>query len=605
MTLGPAIVVDQFGYLPGQVKVAVVRDPQTGFDSADSFEPGTVYDVVNAATNAVVYTGALAAWNGGATDASSGDKAWHFTFTPVTAAGEYFIRDTQRNVKSATFKIAADVYAPVLRAAVRAFFYQRAGQAKLATHAGAAWADGASHLGAGQDKNARLYSAPNDASTERDLSGGWYDAGDYNKYTNWAAGYIIELLHAYIENPAIWGDDYNIPESGNGIPDLIDEIKWGMDWLARMQEANGSVLSIVGMAHASPPSAATGPSRYGPASTSATLAAAGAYALGAKVFARFPALAAYAADLRSRAERAWTWAVANPNVLFRNNDAANGSQGLGAGQQETDDYGRLQYKLCAAIYLFDLTEGATYASFINATHSQAHLVQWTWPSPYEPLLNQALLYYASLPAATAATASAIKNAFVAGMNSNDFWGAVTGKTDPYNAYLRDYMWGSNGIKAHVGNLFASMTHYGLETLSSRDNMAAASHFIHYLHGVNPLGKVYLSNMGALGAENSVDQFFHSWFSHGSTRWDSVKNSTFGPAPGFLVGGANPSYNWENGCPGLNSGCGSAAPSPPVGQPPQKSYKDFNDSWPLNSWSVTENSNGYQTAYIRLLARFLR
>jgi endoglucanase len=51
-------------------------------------------------------------------------------------------------------------------------------------------------------------------------------------------------------------------------------------------------------------------------------------------------------------------------------------------------------------------------------------------------------------------------------------------------------------------------------------------------------------------------------------------------------------------------CGSAPPAPPAGQPDQKSYFDFNESWPLNSWAVTENSNGYQTAYIRLLSKFV-
>ncbi|MGK3960067.1 hypothetical protein WMF38_44335 [Sorangium sp. So ce118] len=40
-------------------------------------------------------------------------------------------------------------------------------------------------------------------------------------------------------------------------------------------------------------------------------------------------------------------------------------------------------------------------------------------------------------------------------------------------------------------------------------------------------------------------------------------------------------------------------------PAQKSYKDFNTSWPLNSWAVTENSNGYQASYIRLLSKFVR
>ena len=57
-------------------------------------------------------------------------------------------------------------------------FYQRAGQDKDAAHAGAGWADGASHAGALQDHHARLFSDKGNAATERDLWGGWYDAGD-------------------------------------------------------------------------------------------------------------------------------------------------------------------------------------------------------------------------------------------------------------------------------------------------------------------------------------------------------------------------------------------------------------------------------------------
>ncbi|MCK4746258.1 MAG: T9SS type A sorting domain-containing protein, partial [Bacteroidales bacterium] len=105
-------------------------------------------------------------------------------------------------------------------------------------------------------------------------------------------------------------------------------------------------------------------------------------------------------------------------------------------------------------------------------------------------------------------------------------------------------------------------------------------------------------------------FFHSWFKNGSPLWDRVGTSTYGPAPGFLTGGPNPSYNWDGCCP---SGCGSSSNnakcssesiSPPKEQPNQKSYKDFNTSWPLNSWSVTENSCGYQVRYIRLLSKFV-
>ena len=604
---GRYIMVDQFGYLPTLKKVAVLRDPVVGYDSAEAYTPGSTIQVVNTATKAVVFSGAPTAWNSGATDTSSGDRAWLFDFSGVTAAGSYQLVDVERNLRSVPFDIGANVYRPVLVQAVRTFFYQRAGQQKLAQHAGAGWADGASHLGPLQDSQARRYNAPNDPSTQRDLRGGWYDAGDLNKYTSWAAGYVTDLLHAYTENPTVWTDDFNIPESGNGVPDLLDEAKWGMDFLVRMQNADGSVLSIVGLASGSPPSSATGQSLYGDASTSATLATAMAYAHGAKVFATVPAFSAYAADLAARAQRAWAWAMANPNVVFYNNDSSRGTAGLGAGQQETDDAGRASLRLVTAIYLHALTGDASYRSYVDAHYTEAPMFASWWLSPFSSGVTRPLLYYASLPTATPSVATDIRGRYVQLWERADYggWGAITGRTDPYGAYITQYTWASNSVKALAGGMFADEGVYGLGSHSAQDIANAGAQYLHYLHGVNPLGKVYLSNMGAFGAENSIDQFFHSWFADGSPLWDSVKASTYGPPPGFLVGGPNPGWNWDERCPGISALCGTTQPTPPYGQPAQKSYKDFNTSWPLNSWSLSENSNGYQAAYIRLLARYVK
>lgn len=608
---GPFIAVDQFGYLPGLKKVAVLRDPVNGFDSADQYRPHATLRVVNTATNTVVFSGSPTLWKNGEVDTSSGDRVWHFDFSAVTAPGTYEVVDVARNVRSARFEIGANVYRPVLVQAVRTFFYQRAGHAKLAQYAGSKWADSASHMGALQDTQARRYNATGDASTQRDLHGGWYDAGDFNKYTSWGANYVVDLLHAYTENEPVWTDDFNLPESGNGVPDILDEIKWGLDWLVRMQNNDGSVLSIVGLASADGgglPSTATRQSLYGDASTSATLASAAAYAYGAQVYASLnkPAYDAYAADLRLRAERAWNWANANPNVLFYNNDASHGTQGLGAGQQETDDTGRANLRLVAAIYLYALTGNTTYRSYVDAHYTEVQMMSSWWLSPYGAGVNRPLLYYASLPGATASVAQNIRTRYTELWDRSDYagWGAIAAQRDPYRAYLDSYVWGSNGIKALAGGMFADQGLYGLGQHSSAEIANAGAAYLHYLHGVNPLGKVYLSNMAAYAAENSVDQFFHSWFADGSA-WDSVRDSQYGPAPGFLVGGANNTqYDWDERCPTISVRCGPARPSPPYGQPAQKSYKDFNDSWPLNSWSVTENSNGYQTSYIRLLARYV-
>jgi endoglucanase len=605
--LSPYIVVDDFGYRPGAAKFAVIRDPVTGFDADQSFEAGAMYAVVDAFSGTRVHTGTLSAWNGGAEDASSGDRASWFDFSSVTTPSAYYVLDTERGVRSPVFIVSAGVYREVLKHAVRTLFYQRAGFAKEAAFAGAGWTDSASHLGPGQDTQARLFSAPTDAATERDVSGGWYDAGDYNKYTNWTADYVIDLLRAYRERPEIWGDDYDIPESGNGIPDVLDEVKWGLDWLVKMQIDDGSLLSIVGLDDGSPPSSATGPSRYGSPSTSATLSGASAFALGAKIFGALGnTYTAYAADLTVRAERAWQFAEQNPSLIFRNNEAASGSQGLGAGQQEVDDAGRLAKKVHAACHLFELTGAEIYRASFDANYAQTAFISTGYTYGWEEFLQEALLHYTTLTGATPSVTADIHEAYTAGVLGGDNLPAHRNAIDPYRAPLATYTWGSNATKSRVGLVLHSFVKYGLSGAPADEVLAAAESYIHYLHGVNPLGLVYLTNMNALGAERSANQIYHSWFSHGSAAWDSAVASTYGPAPGFLAGGPNPTYEWDACCPNGCSGnmCGSAPPAPPAGQPDQKSYFDFNESWPLNSWAVTENSNGYQTAYIRLLSKFV-
>ncbi|MBN2773038.1 MAG: hypothetical protein JXR31_02225, partial [Prolixibacteraceae bacterium] len=94
------IVVDQFGYRPEGRKIAVIRDPQVGFDAAESFMPGPTYAVVKVNDSTQVLTGAPVTWNNGNTDASSGDKAWWFDFSSVKEEGVYYILDIDSNLCS-------------------------------------------------------------------------------------------------------------------------------------------------------------------------------------------------------------------------------------------------------------------------------------------------------------------------------------------------------------------------------------------------------------------------------------------------------------------------------------------------------------------------
>ena len=606
----PPIIVDQFGYLPSLQKVAVIKDPQTGFDSDWSFSPGETYAVVNRATGKAVYTGQPKPWKKGQVDETSGDRIWHFDFSTVQTPGRYVIRDMDRRVDSFEFDISPTVYTPVLKTAFKTLYLQRAGYEKRAPFASPGFADGASHLRKGQDPQARLFSRPKDASTERDLRGGWYDAGDYNKYTSWTANYVTSLLGAYLENPSVWTDDFGIPESGNGTPDILDEVKWGLDWLERMQNQDGAMLSVMSLDEASPPSTAKGPSLYGPPNSSATMTSAGAFAMAAKVYGDVRGFKDHAKRYRSRADKAWRWVEANPRVKFYNNDPRSNSEGLAAGQQEVEADRMAKKMLQAAVHMSAMTGDAYFSAIIERLYKDVNPMAPGTVNGFEATLPFDMLYYARQSSTPGAFASRIKRDFntqiLKGYNG---WSVVSDQADPYRAHVDGYWWGSNSNKAQRGEVYTQAVHAGVGAASRLDYLNAAAGYVNYIHGVNPLNKVYLSNMGSLGAENSVTQFYHNWFKDG-TDWDELGRSKYGPAPGFLVGGPNDGYARDDCCKTVCGGegakiCRIPIKSPPAGQPPAKSYADFNEGWPINSWSVTENSNGYQVAYLRLLSKFVR
>ena len=173
--------------------------------------------------------------------------------------------------------------------------------------------------------------------------------------------------------------------------------------------------------------------------------------------------------------------------------------------------------------------------------------------------------------------------------------AFVNQTDAYRAYLKDecYTWGSNRLKSHVGALFFEQQCYNLDPAKAALYRAAGAAQLHYLHGVNPLGLVYLTNMYAAGAERCVNEIFHRWFRDGSL-WDNAQRSPRGPAPGYMPGGPHASFKPAPAYTG--SELWQIAR-----QPAQKAYKDWNGDWPEDSWELTEPAIYYQAAYVKLLA----
>lgn len=581
------IKIDQFGYRPAAQKICIISNPQTGYNSNQPFtNPSPTYEVRRWNDNTVAFSGPITAWNGGATHGQSGDQVWWFDFSALQEAGPFYIYDPVKLKRSYRFEIDDQVYKNVLKQTVRSYYYQRCGHAKSAPHAQTPWTDGLCHQHAQQDLDCRLVSNPV-VSTSKNLRGGWHDAGDYNKYTNFTFSTLTDLLLAYEENPDAWSDDFDLPESGNGKPDLLDEVKYELDWLLRMQNANGSVLSKVSVTDFSastPPSADTGFRRYGAESTSSTLTAATLFALAAIQYQTVTGWTTYADTLEAAAIAAWNWADANPSVVFSN-------AGFSSANPEVSAYDRTARKVCAAAYLYALTGNTAYRTFFDNNYTSMHMMQWGYVYPFEDPYQDGLLYYTKIAGATSSVKNAILNTYTASVQTNnaDNLPAFLNQTDAYRAYLSDQntTWGSNQFRSVQANIFFRMNEYNLNGANAANYANAGQAIVNWIHGVNPTAYCFMSNMGAHGAEFSVPEFYHAWFADGSPLDQN-------PAPGFLPGGVNPSFAPDPAC-----GC---TISPPQNQPVQKSFKAWNTSWPENSWEITENSIYTQAAYIRALSK---
>ena len=622
IALSTHIVVDQFGYRPDDAKVAVIREAHKGFDAADTYRAGPLFDVRSANDGRVVFTGTPTKWNQGAIEASSGDAGWWFDFSALTVPGEYFVMDAKQRIRSAVFRIDPHVYQQVLKTATRMFFYQRSGFAKRAPYADECWTDDAAYLGAHQDGAARDATDPGNAHKARDLSGGWFDAGDTTKYVTFAVPAVHQLLTAYAQVPKAFRDDTGIPESGNGIPDVLDEVKWEIDWLKRMQNPDGSALLKVGnegYVRASPPSSDHSPRFYVPSCTSATIAAAGMFAHAAYVFAQFPALQADAQELRIRAAAAWVNFQNKPREYHCDSGIVR------AGIADWDATQQNAAAGTAAVYLFAVTGDGRYQDYLRAHYRDMRPYRDFGWARYDAEQGDALIFFATL----AQSAPDLKAQILADrradvMAPNGVY-RFDGDSDLYRAFMHDgqYHWGSNQIRANYGSVNLDVAHYDLGIADSAPYSYRALEILHYFHGVNPFALVYLSNMYDAGASNSVNEIFHAWYGRYSGRvsakldkwktklrlnriatldeatdlkskWNDARYSQCGPAPGYLPGGPNKDVG-QNGVPW--------SLSPPTAQPYQKSYKDWNMDWPEASWTVTEPAIYYQAAYVKLLAQF--
>lgn len=528
-----AIRINQVGYYPSAVKSAVI----TAKTASDSFQ------LIHTTSHEVHFTGRLSKtliWK------LAGDTVRLADFSAFNTPGQYtlFIKGLGH---SAPFSIGDHVYKDALHAAVKSFYYQRASFPLEERHAGL-WHRPAGHL----DTKIILHPSTGKTGTIA-APGGWYDAGDFGKYTVNGGYSLGQMLFLYEQYPHLLGDkSLQIPESGNGIPDFIDEMKYQMDWLLCMQDTDGGVFFKVTTSlfpDMIMPQTDTMPRFMVGKSTTASLVFA---AVAAKMYRAYKAIdSEYATRCLQAATRAWRWAITHPQVFFKN------PEDIKTGEYGDSDPSEEFYWAAAELFVatsgrpyadyladntpvFTFREGnswATFARFLGAitlTNSAAHVSEAV--NPMKAIVETA-------------------NILLDRIENND-----------YHQPIIDFHWGSNSDVLDAAMIMAT----AYRITGNQSYMKGVQQSIDYIFGKNATGYCFVTG---IGTKSPVS------IHHRQSHADQVS----APVPGFVSGGANSRLQ------------DAAFVSYPPNAPPMKCWVDN-----FNSYASNEICNNWNAPLVYVL-----
>jgi endoglucanase len=556
----PSVMVNQLGYLPRSAKIGIAES---------SAKAPLDWQVLNAAGQ-VVASGKTRV---GGPDKDSGDDVHQVDFSAVTAAGKdyHLVVDGQQ---SFAFAIDADLYRPLEQSSLNFFYQNRSGIPIEVPWAGEwQWTHGPGHL------SDASVACVNDCGYVLNVLGGWYDAGDHGKYVVNGGISVWTLLDLYERQRylghgvASLGDGtLAIPENGNGVPDLLDEARWEIEFLLKMQVPPGRENS--GMVHHKihdsawsmlgrvPPETAKDRYLHAP-STAATLNLAAVAAQATRIWRELDN--EFAERCRLAAIRAWNAAQKFPAVY------APQYANMGGGPYDDRDVSDEFY--WAAAELFITLGSPDLLSFLRASahhgkvpaqtgheHVQ-HFTAMTWQATAAlGAISLAVVPGAPLDAAELAQ---IRQQIVQAADS--YLGIISAQG--YRVPIRagsngHYPWGSNSLVANNAIVLALAHDF------TRDEKYASGvvQGMDYLLGRNPLNLSFVSGFG----ENAFENPHHRFWAH------QKKSSYPRPPPGVLAGGPNsrlqdPTSNRLGDCP------------------PQRCYIDHVDAWSVNEVAINWNA----------------
>lgn len=531
------IKVDQVGYLSFAPKIAFVV----------SANPADEFTVRRKQDDSLVFHGKLSA---PVDDSDTGDRVQAADFTSLQKNGTYYLLVPGVG-RSWDFTIGPNVYMRAFYLSMRAFYGQRCGTAVDLGPEFPGYKHGACHL-------VGAYHQSSGKSGPHESARGWHDAGDYGRYvvnSGISTGTLLwtwEIFGARIKNVNL-----NIPESGNGTPDLLNEVRWNLDWMLTMQDADGGVWHKQTSENFAPfvmpevdssISYVIGTNKEPYKSSCATADFAAVMAIAARAYQPFDAV--YAQKCLAAAEKAWAWLQKYPDITFRN------SSGVITGGYGDNVCG--DELLWASAELWRTTGKEPYENYF-LDHFGLFVKELrpvgppSWPRVAPLGLWTYVLGGGKNQDAITTIRQATKKAadeIVDRTNHNGYRISMTTK---------DFGWGSNAVAANYGmqllvaNAIRPDAHY-VET---------AAENLHYLLGRNTFSLSWVTLLG----ENP--------FRHPHHR-PSAADKNPEPWPGLLSGGPNPSRQ-------------DAAMSKLPNVPPAKMYLDEQESYASNEVAINWNA----------------
>jgi len=218
---GEFIRINQLGYLPKSIKVAVYL----------SDEDHNLYSfaVHNAKNDSVVFQGYPKSVNANDWALKS---AYRLDLSKLESTGEYYIK--AGSTQSPVFRIDYDVYDGTADYILNYIRQQRCGynpylKDSCHTHDGV------------------IVDNPTRTGEKMDVTGGWHDATDYLQYSTTSVNSVFQMMFAYRQYPDVFTDSFDSSglTGSNGVPDILDEIHWGLEWMLKMNPAPGEMYNQI------------------------------------------------------------------------------------------------------------------------------------------------------------------------------------------------------------------------------------------------------------------------------------------------------------------------------------------------------------------------